>query len=147
MHWQANGKANAKQPFTLFSLYAPPSRETSKGPWRSAEVVCLYLFSLQIYACSNFFSKYPFTKIILFKKTNVLYLSDCVSRTYISLKILLFAVIKGLYLSIMEITMDGKFFYGIDIICQRTFTTVVVHFRATPTTSCVAAYWKKRIFL
>ena len=29
---------NTKQPFTLFSLYAPPSRETSKGPWRS--LVC-----------------------------------------------------------------------------------------------------------
>ena len=25
--------------------------------WRSAEVVSLYLFSLQIYACSNIFSK------------------------------------------------------------------------------------------
>jgi hypothetical protein len=26
---------NTKQPFTFFSLYAPPSRETLKGPWRS----------------------------------------------------------------------------------------------------------------
>ena len=44
--------------------------------------------------------------------------------------VLLFAVINGLYLSLMEITMEGKIFYGVDIICHRTFTTVVIHFHA-----------------